>query len=142
MQGSASSTMETPAQASTSGNIQIAEEILAACGISAADALFPFDSSRLERKDIKVLNDVAVCFITGPMKGRSLKLIGRADPRGAAAYNMTLGQSRADSVQKYLMDKGVPQTNVPSTSRGAMDATGTDEAGWTHDRRVDITLGT
>ena len=141
MQGGASTKMETPAQAATSGNILIAQEILAACGIAAADAFFPFDSSRLERRDIKALNDVAACFTTGPMKGHSLKLIGHADPRGAPAYNMTLGQSRADSVQKYLMDKGVPQNNDPSTSRGAMDATGTDEAGWTHDRRVDIMLG-
>jgi peptidoglycan-associated lipoprotein len=141
MPGRASTTMETPAQAATSGNIQIAQEILAACGIAAADAFFPFDSSRLERRDIKALNDVAVCFTTGPMKGHSLKLVGHADSRGASAYNMTLGQSRADSVQKYLTDKGIPQTSDPSTSRGAMDATGTDETGWARDRRVDIMLG-
>jgi peptidoglycan-associated lipoprotein len=44
-------------------------------------------------------------------------------------------------VQKYLTDKGIPQTSDPSTSRGAMDATGTDETGWARDRRVDIMLG-
>jgi hypothetical protein len=27
------------------------------------------------------------------------------------------------------------------TSRGEMDATGTNEAGWAHDRRVDVELG-
>src|ERR1700679_3564770 len=48
-------TTETPAQAAGSGNIQIAQEILVARGISAADAFFPFDSARLERKDIKPL---------------------------------------------------------------------------------------
>ena len=134
-------TKETPAQAATSGNIQIAQEILSACGIAAADAFFPFDSSRLEKKDIKPLNDVATCFTTGPMKGRTMKLVGHADPRGAAEYNMTLGQARADAVQKYLINKGVAQSSVQSTSRGAMDATGTDEAGWARDRRVDIMLG-
>ena len=70
-----------------------------------------------------------------------LKLIGHADPRGATGYNMTLGQARGDSVQKYLIDKGCDPRKVQSTSRGAMDATGTDEASWAHDRRVDITLG-
>ena len=75
------------------------------------------------------------------MKGRSLKLVGRADPRGTPAYNLTLGQARADSVQKYLTDKSVTLGNAQSTSRGAMDATGTDEAGWTHDRRVDVMIG-
>jgi peptidoglycan-associated lipoprotein len=132
---------ETPAQAATSGNIQIAQEILAACGIPASDAFFPFDSSRLEKKDLKVLNDVAACFTAGPMKARSMKLVGRADPRGAPGYNMTLGQARADSVQKYLADKSLDPSRAQSTSRGAMDATGTDEAGWAHDRRVDLMLG-
>jgi hypothetical protein len=28
-----------------------------------------------------------------------------------------------------------------TTSRGAIDATGTDEASWQRDRRVDVTLG-
>jgi peptidoglycan-associated lipoprotein len=139
--GAAQSAKETPAQAASAGNIQIADEVLKACGISGSDSFFPFDSARLEKKDIKVLNDVATCFTTGPMKGHSLKLVGRADPRGAPEYNVTLGQSRADSVQKYLVDQGVSRSNAQSTSRGAMDATGTDEAGWARDRRVDITLG-
>jgi peptidoglycan-associated lipoprotein len=138
---SAASTKETPAQAATSGNVQIAQEILSACGISASDAFFPFDSSRLDKKDIKPLNDVVTCFTTGPMKGRSLKLVGRADPRGTSGYNLTLGQARADSVQKYVTDRGVAAGNAQSTSRGAMDATGTDETGWARDRRVDIMLG-
>lgn len=86
------------------------------------------------------LNEVAVCFTTGPMKGRTLKLVGHADPRGPSGYNLTLGQARADSVQKYLTDKGGDPSKVESTSRGAMDATGTNEAGWTHNRRVDLML--
>jgi hypothetical protein len=39
---------ETPARAATSGNAQIAPDILAAAGIDKSDAFFPFDSSRLE----------------------------------------------------------------------------------------------
>lgn len=139
--GAAGSAKETPAEATGAGNVQIAVEILKACGIPDADAYFPFDSAHLEKKDIGPLNAVATCFSTGPLKGRSMRLVGHADPRGAPAYNMTLGQARADSVQKYLVDKGVQLANVQSTSRGAMDATGTDEAGWARDRRVDIMLG-
>lgn len=134
-------TKESPAQAAQSGNVQISPDILKACGIPDADAFFPFDSASLEKKDIAPLNAVATCFSTGPMKGHVMKLIGRADPRGAPEYNMTLGQARADSVEKYVVNKGVNQNMVQSTSRGAMDATGTDEAGWARDRRVDIVLG-
>ncbi len=55
---------------------------------------------------------------------------------------MSLGQRRADSVEQYLQRHGVVQSRTASTSRGALDATGTDEAGWAHDRRVDVALGT
>lgn len=56
---------------------------------------------------------------------------------------MTLGQARGDSVQKYLVEKGVDQTKAEHVPRcgGAMDDTGTDEVGWARDPRVDIILG-
>ena len=54
---------------------------------------------------------------------------------------MVLGQSRADQVSKFLGDKGMPKDHISTTSRGEMDATGTDEATWAHDWRVDVLLG-
>ena len=132
---------ETPAQAASSGTVHISTDILKACGLSEADSYFPFDSATLEKRDISPLNAVTACFTTGPLKDRSMKLVGRADPRGASDYNMTLGQSRADAVEKYVDGKGLQKGKVASTSRGAMDATGTDESGWSRDRRVDIVLG-
>jgi len=70
-----------------------------------------------------------------------MRLIGHTDPRGPSEYNMALGQRRADSVEGYVDQHGVKRTQVVTTSRGAMDATGHDEAGWTRDRRVDVALG-
>jgi peptidoglycan-associated lipoprotein len=132
---------ETPTQAATSGSVRISTDILKACGLPDADSYFSFDSAQLEKRDISPLNAITTCFTTGPLKGHSMKLVGRADPRGASDYNMTLGQSRADAVEKYLGNKGLQKGKVESTSRGAMDATGTDESGWNRDRRVDILLG-
>ena len=54
---------------------------------------------------------------------------------------MTLGQSRADAVGRYPDSHGVSSGLTSSTSRGALDATGTDEPSWVHDRRVDVLLG-
>jgi hypothetical protein len=44
-------------------------------------------------------------------------------------------------VVKYLFSKGLDKTQASTTSRGAMDAKGTDEASWAFDRRVDVLLG-
>jgi peptidoglycan-associated lipoprotein len=124
----------------TAANIVIAPEILRACNIPDADAYFAFDSSKLTSFDLSPLDALATCFTSGPMKGRSLHLVGHADPRGVSEYNVTLGQARADSVSGYLVDHGLSRNQVTTTSRGAMDATGRDETGWAHDRRVDVYL--
>jgi peptidoglycan-associated lipoprotein len=118
----------------------ISEDVLRACNIADSDAYFRFDSSHLTGFDHAPLDAVAVCFASGPMAGRKLELIGHADARGRPDYNMTLGQSRADAVGGALAAHGVKQGDVSATSRGALDATGRDETGWAHDRRVDLML--
>jgi peptidoglycan-associated lipoprotein len=122
-------------------NISISDEIRSKCGIPDADAYFAFDSARVDRNDHSPLDLVAKCFTIGPLKGRSMKLIGHADPRGEAEYNLTLGQSRADAVSTYLKARGVSADKAQTTSRGALDARGTDETTWQKDRRVDVVLG-
>jgi peptidoglycan-associated lipoprotein len=126
---------------SAAASVAISDEIRARCGIPDEDAYFPFDSTRLDTEDRSALDSVARCFSTGPLKGRRLRLIGRADPRGPTDYNMVLGLSRADAVGHYLVTHGLAKTMADTTSRGAMDATGTDEGSWQKDRRVDVALG-
>lgn len=134
-------TQTAPAQSQTASNVSISDEIRTKCGIPDADAYFSFDSAHVTSKDHSPLLLVAKCFISGPLAGRSVKLVGRADPRGESDYNMTLGQSRADAVGVYLDGHGMSKSKTESTSRGSMDATGSDESGWQHDRRVDVMLG-
>jgi peptidoglycan-associated lipoprotein len=125
----------------TASNVAISDEIRAKCGISDEDAYFPFDSSMLTTNDHSPLQQVATCFTKGPLAGHGLKLVGRADPRGSSEYNLTLGQARADAVGSYLDGHGISKSKTQTTSRGAMDATGSDEGSWQRDRRVDVLLG-
>jgi peptidoglycan-associated lipoprotein len=124
----------------SSSNIQISKDILRACNIPEADAHFAFDSSRVPADSVTPLRWVAKCFETGPLAGHHMKLVGHADPRGTDDYNMVLGLARADSVAKYLVDQGLSPEAMMTSSRGELDATGTDEIGWAHDRRVDVLL--
>jgi peptidoglycan-associated lipoprotein len=130
-----------PAPASkTASSIHIDRAILSACGIPEPKAHFAFDSANVRAEDAEPLDLVAKCFTTGPLKGKSLKLVGHADPRGETEYNFVLGASRADAIGGYLSSKGLEKGKISTTSRGEMDATGADEAGWARDRRVDILL--
>jgi peptidoglycan-associated lipoprotein len=125
----------------TASAVHISDEILEACGISKPDAYFAFDSANVRPDDARVLGQIADCFTKGKLAGRTLKLVGHADPRGGSDYNVTLGQSRADAVAGYITSKGLDKAKAESTSRGAMDATGTDDPSWARDRRVDVLLG-
>jgi peptidoglycan-associated lipoprotein len=138
--GMSGSTAVTTQKSPAKSQVRISEEIRRACGISAADANFAFDSAWLRTFDHPTLNNVAKCFRTGPLAGRSMRLVGHADPRGEAEYNMVLGGQRADNVKLFLLDKGLKSSQVSATSRGELEAKGRDEASWAEDRRVDMLL--
>jgi peptidoglycan-associated lipoprotein len=122
-------------------NINISDEIRKACGISDAEAFFSYDSANVRPQDKAVLKKLADCFSTGPLKGDELRLVGHADPRGDEEYNMVLGGRRADNVKSAIAAEGLSAAKIATTSRGKLDAVGTDEASWAKDRRVDVMLG-
>jgi peptidoglycan-associated lipoprotein len=131
---------EKPGDDPRQATINVSDEIKAACGISDAEAKFAYDSAKVRSGDQPVLNKLVTCFTTGKLSGRTMRLAGHADPRGEAEYNMVLGGKRADNVKGYLVGQGLKDGQAETTSRGEMDATGTDEVTWAEDRRVDVIL--
>jgi len=137
----------TPAQAGprgdtgspTAGSIQIDNRILRACG-NLPTAHFPFDSASIKGDAADLLGALASCFVTGPLVGARLNLVGHADPRGGVAYNIALGQQRAGSVASFLAQRGLSETRMGTLSKGAFEAAGTDENGWSLDRKVEVYL--
>jgi peptidoglycan-associated lipoprotein len=124
--------------------VNVDDDIIKACNLkfeNIEDApKFDYDQESLTAGEKNVLEAIAKCLTTGPLKGRAVDLVGRADPRGETEYNMTLGAKRARSVHTFLGGLGVPGDKLRDTSRGELDAKGTDEEGWRKDRRVDVRL--
>jgi peptidoglycan-associated lipoprotein len=130
-----------------SPGIALSGDIAAMCNIKStmttkANPQFDYDKDELTADDRTVLDQLATCLTTGALKGKAVALIGRADPRGTEEYNLGLGSRRASSVGRYLGRLGVSDPQMAVTTRGALEATGTDEAGWKQDRRVDVQLKT
>jgi peptidoglycan-associated lipoprotein len=133
--------MPKSADKGTSGMVSISDDIKQACGISDSEAYFAFDSAYVRQQDKQTLSKLSNCFTSGPLKGKQMNLVGHADPRGDDNYNLALGGARADSVKRVIVNEGMPSSKVSTSSRGEMDASGTDEASWARDRRVDVLLG-
>jgi peptidoglycan-associated lipoprotein len=99
---------------------------------------FDFDSPDLRGDVRQVVERLARCLSTGSLKGAGVMLTGHCDARGENEYNMSLGAQRAENVKTLLIGLGVPIGRVNTSSRGKLDATGSDEASMANDRRVDI----
>lgn len=76
------------------------------------------------------------------LKGASVavRLEGHADERGSREYNMALGEKRANAVRDFLVTQGVNGSSLEVVSFGEEQpaATGSDEASWAQNRRVEV----
>lgn len=102
---------------------------------SFAVVQFGFDDAVIDDASRRGLQSTATCL--EQERTTRYVLVGRADPRGGTEYNLALGQRRADAVRRYLVALGIDASRLGETSEGSEGATGTDEAGWARDRRVD-----
>ena len=85
-----------------------------------ADTLFDFDKSTLKSEGVATLNKVAQDV--KKMKLEVVIIVGYTDSVGSDAYNIALGQRRANAVKSFLTnDGGVEATRVYTESKGKAD---------------------
>ena len=80
------------------------------------DVFFDFDRFQI-RRDAMQLLDANAGWLRA--NGNTSVLIeGHCDERGTVAYNLVLGEKRARATKKYLLDLGVPASQLQITSYG------------------------
>lgn len=139
------SSQPAPAAAqAVSPHVAASTDLAAQCKLQFANQTtapkFTYNEAELLPADRNVLQQVAECLLRGPLQGRTVQLVGHADPRGTDEYNLGLGTRRAETVRTYLQRLGVPASRLSPTTRGELDASGQDETSWQRDRRVDLEL--
>jgi OOP family OmpA-OmpF porin len=82
----------------------------------SADALFDFDKADL-RPDGKAMLDDLARLLQGA-KYEVILAIGHADRIGTVQYNQRLSVRRAETVKKYLVDKGIEPNRVYAEGKG------------------------
>ena len=126
------------ARSDTRSSIKVDDEIARRCNIPKAH--FDFDSASVTPSASQALDAITKCFMTGPLKGHGMKVVGHADPRGTIEYNFALGQRRAGSVAEYMQSRGLDPNRMATSSMGELEAHGSDESSWAEDRRVELLL--
>jgi peptidoglycan-associated lipoprotein len=97
---------------------------------------FDFNEAALTTDATATLSRNADCLKQVPNR---ITIVGHADPRGTAEYNIALSERRAQSVQAHLSRLGVDGGRMAILPRGSLDARGTNEPTWAQDRRADFT---
>lgn len=95
---------------------------------------FDFNEFVLTSKGTASLQEAAKCIKS--VTDRRIRVEGHCDPRGTEEYNLALGDRRARSVVRYLKRLGIKTSRLRPVSKGKLEATGGDAAGWAMDRKV------
>ena len=101
---------------------------------------FDFDKSNIRANQVYYLaSNVAVLKENPALK---VVLGGHADERGTKEYNIKLSNRRAETVKKYLVEKGIDAERIKIYAYGEEypAADGNTESAWSFNRRVDISL--
>jgi len=79
----------------------------------------------------------------GAASGTRVRLEGHTDERGSREYNIALGERRAQAVRRALMLQGAGDAQLTTVSYGEERpaASGSDEAAYEKNRRVEIVYG-
>jgi OOP family OmpA-OmpF porin len=101
-------------------------------------AHFHFDSAKLTSEGEAQLAETVATM----NKHADLKVVcnGYTDSVGSDAYNMALGQRRADSVEDYLVSQGIDSSRVRTESFGEGNPVASNDTaeGRAENRRVEI----
>lgn len=101
---------------------------------------FDFDRSDIRMEDEANL-DRKAAIMTANAAVR-LRISGHADERGSDEYNLALGNRRAESAKRYLVNKGVDGSRINIVSFGEerpLDPASNEDA-WTKNRRDEFEL--
>jgi len=103
-----------------------------------ADTLYDFNKSDLKPEGKATLDKIAADL--SKIKLEVIIAVGNTDSVGTDAYNMALGQRRAQSVKTYLTSKGVDGSRIYTESKGKSNpvASNATAEGRAKNRRTDI----
>ena len=104
---------------------------------------FDFNKADL-RDDAKASLDAKVPILLAN-SNVTIRIAGHADERGSSEYNLALGQRRAAMAKRYLVERGVAEGRIETTSFGEErpNCTESNESCWAQNRRdeFEITAG-
>jgi len=108
--------------------------------VSENTLYFDYDSAEVNYDPTDIVGTFAKAMLSNP--DMSIRLEGHADERGSRAYNLALGERRAQTVKDLMMLRDIEGDRISVISYGEEQpvAGGHDEDSWQQNRRVEFIL--
>ena len=119
-------------------NRRIDFKVLSRGGFPVGAIFFLTSSSKIDPQSFPALDAAAAQLKGDP--NMKVEIGGHTDSTGPAAFNKKLSQQRADSVKKYLLDSGVPDSQLSAVGYGEASpiATNKNKEGRAQNRRIEF----
>ena len=100
------------------------------------DVYFDFDDASIRPDAREILNSKVEWLKANP--GVSVTIEGHCDERGTEAYNIALGERRAQNIKSFLLTAGIDGGRLDTISYGEEKPVGqgNNEATWAKNRRA------
>jgi len=145
-QDAATAPVDAKADSAEAGQASQAPQAAADAGTSATSVLL----------EEQIYFDFDSALLTGPATQRlmgkadylrqhadvTVTVEGHCDARGTEAYNIALGQRRAEAVKRFLLELGIRPERVETISYGEEQPAvpGNDESAWAQNRRAEFLI--
>jgi peptidoglycan-associated lipoprotein len=109
---------------------------------STVVSVINFDFDRSDLRDDARANLDAKLPILLANSNVTIRIAGHADERGSSEYNLALGQRRAATAKRYLVERGVAESRIETTSFGEERpvCTESSEGCWSMNRRDEFEI--
>ena len=117
-----------------------ARRLAEARNVLTAMIYFDYDKSEITEQSRAAL-DAKLPLLNANTDLR-IRVTGHTDNRGSDEYNIALGQRRAETVKRYLVQRGIDASRIETVSRGEEQAVaqGEDESAWSQNRRAEFEI--
>ena len=112
----------------------------AAAVIEGMILYFDYDSARIDEVSAENTRILSRTLMDTP--GLRIRLEGHTDERGTRAYNLALGERRAQNVRHIMLEQGVLPEQIDLVSYGeeVPAAVGQGDSFWQKNRRVEVII--
>jgi len=111
---------EKPAEPAKAAVSELKASLLIKKIVRNVKIYFDYNKADLREDHFPILNQAVKTLQRNPQA--DILITGNCDARGSDEYNLKLGKKRGESVEKFMLENGVPQERIKIISRGKLDA--------------------